>query len=109
MGFGIRQCVICGREYEAVRRNQVTCGGKPCQSRQHQQYTKGWIAAWQERDMEGYKRYKRNKARGYRERDRQARMNKTSKPLPDNNGVSTYAEKQIKKTLASVPRINTQL
>lgn len=112
MGFGIRNCVICGRPYEAVRRRQVTCGNKMCKNKQHQLYTKQWIKDWLDRDPEGYMKYKRDKAAQYRERDKEIARQAATKTVGAEavaGCTSTYAEQQIKKTLDLVPKINTEL
>lgn len=104
-----KQCVICGVEFTPKRKDQVTCLDADCRHKQHLNYMARY--AKQCRSIKGVdiQTYKREKAREYRAKARGEEyvpnlMPEKLKETPKSD-ASTYAERQMKKTLAMVGKV----
>jgi hypothetical protein len=90
-----RNCVICGLPFEPQRRNQVTCNRASCKKERHRRKGLEW-----KNDNYDY-------ILALNRKRREEQM--TRKPKPDTIVAIGYAERQVEKTLKSVPKIDTNL
>lgn len=94
--YAPRTCVICGREYLPVRKDQKTCGDPDCRNEQR----KITQTAWRKRNLSSVR--ERNLEYMHRRRHK-------NKPKKDTIIGEGYAERQMAKTLAMVGHIKTEL
>lgn len=103
------KCVICGCEYEPIRKNQPCCPDAECKRKWRAIYEKQYIKL--NRPIKGISRqeYKREKARQYRARARGEVYVPNFEPKEPKRepivDASDYAAKQRAKTLAMVGKV----
>lgn len=108
----IRKCIICGKDFEPYqnRKTIITCGDPECQKLRKKQT----MCVWNQKHTEKLRMAKKEHARKrYARRVYGARGTSMEelvpKPLPDMEEPSDYSRRQIEKTLASLPKIKTEL
>lgn len=94
----IKVCCICGCEFEAKQKKQVTCGDEDCRRIQHLAYMRNYGR----KHRKGHREYNRTWMAEYRAGIKAAEEAKMAEPLPN---ADTYAERQIAKTLEMVGRV----
>lgn len=95
-----KQCCICGKTFEAVRKVQVTCGAEECKREQHKIYLRGY--------MEQYRLDHRAEI-NQKNKEYMRRVRSGEQPINDTLNGLNYAERQKAKTLAMVSRVRTEL
>lgn len=101
-------CVICGREYSPRNCRQVTCGDEECQYKYK-------LEAQAKRGETRRIRRRLAKQKQARARGATAPVIEENvegifpRPLPRYGSPTDYGRKQMEKTLASVPKIKTEL
>ena len=118
---GVEICPICRTPFKKYHSRQKTCGTDLCKKEWKLKGTKEWREKRIAENVESYRKYRnevekryRDKKRGIRARDAQLeeeqnyweRLRKKDLALSDG---TEYGARQIEKTLASVPKINTEI
>ena len=101
-----KQCCVCGKEFEADKRNRVTCGSDECKRLHHLEYMRTYGHQMRRQSPEEIREYKRNWIRKRRAERRglkveEEKPTEIKEPIPAEN----YAEIQKQRTLAMVGRI----
>ena len=102
-----RRCCICGREFEPYlgRDSQKTCGDPKCKAIRKSQTMESY--AEEHRDV--IREQKRDHMRRVRGSKKTTIKEIIPKPLPYDGNPADYGRQQVEKTLASLPKIKTEL
>lgn len=95
-----KQCCICGKVFEASRPDRKTCGDPDCKHIQHLEYLRIYAANRRSEKRSEVNDYNRKWMREYRAKQKQ----KASEHVDTLIGLD-YAERQKRKTLAMVGRV----
>ena len=118
---GVSICPICGTPYRKCHYRQKTCGTDECKKAWRSIYLKERSDRLKSKSAEDYRRYHRDAQRRYRRKKQRAKeadaylkhvqefwTRKEDRIIPVVDGL-TYAERQIQKTLAQVPKIDLNI
>ena len=93
-----RKCCICGKEYEPMRKDQVTCTDSDCRKAHYKEVSALWKEEHYDRVLEQNRKWaKKNRAR--RKAEKEARLTR------QNFEAESYAERQKQKTLELAGRV----
>ena len=117
---GVSICPVCGVPFDKYHSRQKTCGSDECKRMWHNKYFRDRRKRLLAEDPEAFRAYRREAQRKTRQKKRKAKVaeatyeklatywvNKHDRVLE--TGGHEYGKKQVEKTLAQVPKIDTRI
>lgn len=99
----IKQCCVCGREFEAKRNYDIVCSDPDCRSARYKEVVARWKQEHYDKVLESNRRCA--KRRREREKAKKEAEAMTRKEIT----ADGYAERQIQKSLELAGRVRTTL
>ena len=113
---GITCCPICATPFKAYHSRQKTCGSPECRKIYHSRYVSETAKAKRRESPDDYRKYKREQMAKYRRKqafagklDEAEEYWKSKIEVNDRIVGLDYGQRQAEKTLANVPKIDTNI
>lgn len=119
---GVNICPICGTPFEKFHYRQITCGTDECRKSQRAKYMREYTEKQKAEDIEAYRKKNAERERRYRrkkkgldildenlKRAQEYWERQEAKRFLEKDDGKTYAQRQVEKTLASVPKIDVNI
>ena len=98
----IKKCCVCGKEFQAKRKDQITCASVECMERHRKDYIKAYAPQYRKKNRDRVNKNNREYMRRRRKREKEQAKEDTLIGL-------NYAERQKQKLLESVEKVRTEL